>query len=158
MLLERCHPFQMCINNIRSHSVPALSFKYGAQLFSARALPPFSIAHRQCTVTPCEYYVLVFCSFTIARQFACVWLETITMNYTRNFLYSGRKIINACNNNFGTSAINLQNVQQAAVTKRICIVGAGPAGFYAAQYLLKHLSDCAVDIVEKLPVPFGLVR
>lgn len=42
--------------------------------------------------------------------------------------------------------------------KKICIVGAGPAGFYAAQYLVKHLSDAEVDIVERLPVPFGLVR
>ncbi|XP_055532019.1 NADPH:adrenodoxin oxidoreductase, mitochondrial [Wyeomyia smithii] len=42
--------------------------------------------------------------------------------------------------------------------KRICIVGAGPAGFYAAQYLLKHLENSQIDIVEKLPVPFGLVR
>lgn len=42
--------------------------------------------------------------------------------------------------------------------KKICIVGAGPAGFYAAQYLVKHLADADIDIVEKLPVPFGLVR
>lgn len=42
--------------------------------------------------------------------------------------------------------------------KKICVVGAGPAGFYAAQYLVKHLADAEVDIVEKLPVPFGLVR
>lgn len=42
--------------------------------------------------------------------------------------------------------------------KKICIVGAGPAGFYAAQYIVKHLTDVQVDIVEKLPVPFGLVR
>lgn len=44
------------------------------------------------------------------------------------------------------------------IPKRICIVGAGPAGFYAAQYLLKHLENSQVDIIEKLPVPFGLVR
>uniref|UniRef100_A0A034W9E0 NADPH:adrenodoxin oxidoreductase, mitochondrial n=1 Tax=Bactrocera dorsalis TaxID=27457 RepID=A0A034W9E0_BACDO len=49
-------------------------------------------------------------------------------------------------------------VSGSGATKRICIVGAGPAGFYAAQYILKHLSDCAVDLIEKLPVPFGLVR
>ncbi|XP_018798910.1 PREDICTED: NADPH:adrenodoxin oxidoreductase, mitochondrial [Bactrocera latifrons] len=49
-------------------------------------------------------------------------------------------------------------VSDSGATKRICIVGAGPAGFYAAQYILKHLSDCAVDLIEKLPVPFGLVR
>lgn len=42
--------------------------------------------------------------------------------------------------------------------KKVCIVGAGPAGFYAAQHLIKNLPDCYVDIVEKLPVPFGLVR
>lgn len=34
----------------------------------------------------------------------------------------------------------------------------GPAGFYTAQYLLKHLSNSHVDLLEKLPVPFGLVR
>lgn len=42
--------------------------------------------------------------------------------------------------------------------KRICVVGAGPAGFYATQYIAKHLPNCRVDIIEKLPVPFGLVR
>ncbi|XP_062541548.1 NADPH:adrenodoxin oxidoreductase, mitochondrial-like [Armigeres subalbatus] len=42
--------------------------------------------------------------------------------------------------------------------KRICIVGAGPAGFYAAQYILKHLDNSQIDILERLPVPFGLVR
>ncbi|ETN64295.1 fad nadph dehydrogenase [Anopheles darlingi] len=44
------------------------------------------------------------------------------------------------------------------VKPRICIVGAGPAGFYTAQYILKHLENSQIDIVEKLPVPFGLVR
>lgn len=43
-------------------------------------------------------------------------------------------------------------------TPKICIVGAGPAGFYAAQYILKTLTECRVDVIEKLPVPFGLVR
>lgn len=42
--------------------------------------------------------------------------------------------------------------------KKVCIVGAGPAGFYAAQYVVKHVLDADVDIIEKLPVPFGLVR
>ncbi|XP_058464589.1 NADPH:adrenodoxin oxidoreductase, mitochondrial [Malaya genurostris] len=46
----------------------------------------------------------------------------------------------------------------STVQKRICIVGAGPAGFYAAQYILKHLDNSQIDIVDKLPVPFGLVR
>ncbi|XP_050538304.1 NADPH:adrenodoxin oxidoreductase, mitochondrial [Daktulosphaira vitifoliae] len=38
------------------------------------------------------------------------------------------------------------------------IVGAGPAGFYCAQQLIKIIPDCQIDIIEKLPVPFGLVR
>ncbi|XP_063816745.1 NADPH:adrenodoxin oxidoreductase, mitochondrial isoform X2 [Pseudophryne corroboree] len=41
---------------------------------------------------------------------------------------------------------------------KICIVGSGPAGFYTAQHLLKHHTNAVVDIYEKLPVPFGLVR
>lgn len=41
--------------------------------------------------------------------------------------------------------------------KKICIVGSGPAGFYTAQQILRK-SDCEVDIYEKLPVPFGLIR
>lgn len=41
---------------------------------------------------------------------------------------------------------------------KICIVGAGPAGFYAAQHLIKHIQCAHIDIYEKLPVPFGLVR
>lgn len=51
-----------------------------------------------------------------------------------------------------------QSTASSPIAKKVCIVGAGPAGFYAAQYLVKHLPDAEVDIVEKLPVPFGLVR
>ncbi|XP_063445018.1 NADPH:adrenodoxin oxidoreductase, mitochondrial-like [Mytilus trossulus] len=40
----------------------------------------------------------------------------------------------------------------------VCIVGAGPAGFYTAQQILKGNPNAVVDIYEKLPVPFGLVR
>lgn len=41
---------------------------------------------------------------------------------------------------------------------KICVVGAGPAGFYATQHLVKNIPNVRVDILEKLPVPFGLVR
>lgn len=41
---------------------------------------------------------------------------------------------------------------------RVAVVGAGPAGFYAAQALLRRNADISVDILERLPVPFGLVR
>jgi len=40
---------------------------------------------------------------------------------------------------------------------KIAVVGSGPAGFYTTQRLLKN-QDIRVDIFEKLPVPFGLVR
>lgn len=39
----------------------------------------------------------------------------------------------------------------------VAVVGSGPAGFYTTQKLLKH-QDIKVDIYEKLPVPFGLIR
>ena len=42
---------------------------------------------------------------------------------------------------------------------RVAIVGSGPAGFYAADALLKSKAPLvAVDMFERLPVPFGLVR
>ncbi|CAN8076255.1 unnamed protein product [Agarophyton chilense] len=41
---------------------------------------------------------------------------------------------------------------------RVAVVGAGPAGIYAAQSFLKRFPSCKVDIIERLPVPFGLVR
>lgn len=38
------------------------------------------------------------------------------------------------------------------------LIGAGPASFYTARQLFKLYPDCRVDIFEKLPVPFGLLR
>jgi ferredoxin--NADP+ reductase len=45
-------------------------------------------------------------------------------------------------------------------TLRLAIVGAGPAGIYAADILLKHERsfDVSVDLFERLPAPYGLVR
>lgn len=44
------------------------------------------------------------------------------------------------------------------IKPKICVIGAGPAGFYATQYILKRWDNAEIDIIEKLPVPFGLVR
>ncbi len=45
------------------------------------------------------------------------------------------------------------------MTLRVAIVGAGPAAFYAADALLSaEGEECAVDMFERLPAPFGLVR
>ena len=41
---------------------------------------------------------------------------------------------------------------------RAAIVGSGPSGFYAAQALLKSETNVLVDIYDRLPVPYGLVR
>ncbi|MFT4010953.1 MAG: FAD-dependent oxidoreductase [Nocardioidaceae bacterium] len=42
---------------------------------------------------------------------------------------------------------------------RVAVVGAGPAGIYAAQELLSHDEfDIEVDVIDRLPTPYGLVR
>lgn len=41
---------------------------------------------------------------------------------------------------------------------RVAVVGAGPAGIYAADTLIKSATDVTVDLFERLPAPFGLVR
>ena len=41
---------------------------------------------------------------------------------------------------------------------RVAIVGAGPSGFYAADGLLRGDSTIKVDLIDRLPTPFGLVR
>ncbi len=41
---------------------------------------------------------------------------------------------------------------------QVAVVGSGPSGFYAAEALLKSNRTVRVDMIERLPVPFGLVR
>ena len=42
---------------------------------------------------------------------------------------------------------------------RVAIIGSGPAGFYAAEALFAHPEiDFEVDMIDRLPTPFGLVR
>lgn len=40
----------------------------------------------------------------------------------------------------------------------VAIVGSGPAGFYTADALLSSGADVEIDIIERLPTPFGLIR
>lgn len=43
--------------------------------------------------------------------------------------------------------------------RQIAIVGSGPAGYYSAEAALKQWGeDVAVDVIDTLPVPFGLIR
>ncbi len=44
---------------------------------------------------------------------------------------------------------------------RVAIIGAGPAGYFAAQALQNSQSEdlrFSIDMIEKLPTPWGLVR
>ena len=44
------------------------------------------------------------------------------------------------------------------MAKHAAIVGSGPSGFYAAEALLVALPDIVIDMFERLPTPYGLVR
>jgi ferredoxin--NADP+ reductase len=41
---------------------------------------------------------------------------------------------------------------------RVAVIGAGPAGIYAADILIKALPEVTVDIFDRLPTPYGLIR
>ncbi|MFW6039803.1 MAG: FAD-dependent oxidoreductase, partial [Gemmatimonadota bacterium] len=41
---------------------------------------------------------------------------------------------------------------------RVAVIGAGPAGFYTAAELFKQDFTCEVDMYNRLPTPYGLVR
>jgi NADPH-dependent glutamate synthase beta subunit-like oxidoreductase len=52
-------------------------------------------------------------------------------------------------------------ISQRSIFK-VCIVGSGPSGFYCAKYLTEKVlgngTKVKVDILDKMPTPFGLVR
>ena len=41
---------------------------------------------------------------------------------------------------------------------KVAIIGSGPSGFYTVAALLKQAPDCQIDVIERLPTPFGLIR
>ena len=45
-----------------------------------------------------------------------------------------------------------------AAAPRVAIVGAGPSGLFAAQALLNGHDGVRVDVLDRLPTPFGLLR
>lgn len=53
--------------------------------------------------------------------------------------------------------LNISNIKYKE-PKNIAIVGAGPSGLYAAERVLGKTENTKIDLIEKLPVPFGLVR
>ena len=53
----------------------------------------------------------------------------------------------------------MQSIGTDGTPLRVAIIGAGPAGFYAAGHLLRQKNRrVEVDMYDKLPTPFGLVR
>ncbi|MFH1815067.1 MAG: FAD-dependent oxidoreductase [Pseudomonadota bacterium] len=49
-------------------------------------------------------------------------------------------------------------MSEAGQPLRVAIIGSGPSGFYAAEALLASGLDVEIDLLERLPVPYGLVR
>ena len=51
-------------------------------------------------------------------------------------------------------------MQAARLSKvvRVAIVGSGPAGCYVAEALLRSSQNCHIDVIDRLPTPYGLVR
>ena len=41
---------------------------------------------------------------------------------------------------------------------RVAVVGSGPAGIYASDLLIKSDVDVSIDLFERMPAPFGLIR
>ena len=41
---------------------------------------------------------------------------------------------------------------------RVAIIGSGPAGVYASDALMKSGREVSIDLYEKMPAPFGLIR
>ncbi|ACU33993.1 FAD-dependent oxidoreductase [Actinosynnema mirum] len=41
---------------------------------------------------------------------------------------------------------------------RVAVVGAGPAGIYAADILTKSDAEVSIDLFERMPAPYGLIR
>lgn len=46
----------------------------------------------------------------------------------------------------------------SSIPLTVAVVGTGPSGFYAVEHLLKHSPGIQVDLFDRLPTPFGLVR
>lgn len=59
----------------------------------------------------------------------------------------------------GSAVTSTPRLGSAERPVRVAVVGAGPAGFFTAEFLLRSESPSfAVDVFERLPTPFGLVR
>jgi len=51
-----------------------------------------------------------------------------------------------------------QSQDSAGRPVRVAIIGAGPAGVYVADVLMKSGTDVSIDLFERQPAPYGLIR
>jgi adrenodoxin-NADP+ reductase len=50
-------------------------------------------------------------------------------------------------------------VQRETGMRHVAVIGSGPAGYYTAEALLKQFGEhVCLDIIDRLPVPYGLIR
>jgi NADPH-dependent glutamate synthase beta subunit-like oxidoreductase len=52
----------------------------------------------------------------------------------------------------------MSNLGTIDMPARVAVVGSGPSGFYAAEALLGSETEVKVDMFDRLPAPYGLVR
>src|SRR5512133_1250473 len=52
----------------------------------------------------------------------------------------------------------MANVGTPESPLRVAVIGAGPSGFYACEHVLKQEATAEVDLFDRLPTPYGLVR
>ena len=75
----------------------------------------------------------------------------------RKFGLNGRVLLSK-NGSSQNSFRHLSSRDDVSSNIRCVIVGSGPAGFYTAKYLLEKNKCTTVDMIERLPTPYGLVR
>uniref|UniRef100_A0A1I7YDR0 NADPH:adrenodoxin oxidoreductase, mitochondrial n=1 Tax=Steinernema glaseri TaxID=37863 RepID=A0A1I7YDR0_9BILA len=56
------------------------------------------------------------------------------------------------------SASNVSPKHSYRSSSRIAVIGSGPAGLYLTSAVLRRCPDSVIDVFDKAPVPFGLVR
>jgi ferredoxin/flavodoxin---NADP+ reductase len=52
----------------------------------------------------------------------------------------------------------MSDAHRSASSARVAVVGAGPAGLYAVQALVASAPGLGIDVFDRLPTPYGLVR
>lgn len=58
-----------------------------------------------------------------------------------------------------TAAVHApETLRPAATAPRVAIVGSGPAGCFTAQAVRRSFPGAEIDVFDRLPVPYGLVR